>query len=615
MNPTKSKQVVILANLALQNGLLLLLTLFLFRFEKVVLFELNLGIQEWVTAILPEVGTVLLFEVLLVSLLSLLPLIVVRRVGRPVVLATHALLYIIAIVEHQFHMITGTQIDISLITYTTQHARELFSVVRSGFDVGLMAKIVIALCCFGLGYSSKIPPLISAKMALPILMTTLIFAPLLVSLAQPPGGTGIPFSTKIFADFFFPIFKHRVAQAATTISPQPIYEIPHLKNHATTHRPNIVLLILESTRADVVSPYHDGQKPPQTPFFLKLAQEGIVVEQVYTSIPHTSKALVGILCGMYPKLIQPIVESESTSLPLRCLPHLLQELGYNTKFLQTAKGEFENRPGLLKNVGFDSWELQEDLQGEYQKLGYFGMDEFAMIQPAVRWVKENKSQPFLLTLLTVSTHHPYQSPGMTEWPHPGDEFSSYQKAIQHQDRFAETLYTHLMQEDLLANTIFVLVGDHGEAFGEHYRKQHDVVPYEEGIRVPLIVSGPDWLGPPRRVTGLRHHIDILPTVMELLGASLQGTLPGKSLLTSPGHQFVVTSCWYTDYCLALRQENWKFIYHYGRMTPEVFNLAEDPDETTNRVNNVPPELEQTAWNNMLGLKVSVDHYYNTMGQD
>ena len=490
MQSSKSHQIVSFTNLALRNGLLLLLTLFLFRLEKIWIIQLNPSAQEWALILLPEIGTVFLFETLLVSSLSLLPKTWGRLDGRPVFLVTHAMLYVIAVVEHQFLIKTGTQIDISLMAYTAQHAHELFSIVSSGLDAGLIAKIIIALSCFWFGFSPTTRFVISARMVPLVLASTILIAPFLISLSQPPGGTGTPFSTRIFADFFFPVFKHQAAQAETAASPQPLYEAPHILNKSTNRRPNILLLVLESTRVDIIPPYSKGNTKLHTPFFSQLAREGIVFEEVYTSVPHTSKALIGILCGMYPQLIQPIIESEVPSLSLRCLPHLLNELGYRTKFFQSAKGEFENRPGLLKNVGFDAWQLQEDLPGEYQKIGYFGMDEFAMMEPTVEWIQQDRSQPFFATILTVSTHHPYQSPGMTDWPQSGEEFSGYQKAVQHQDRFAEILHQHLTREDLMSNTLLIVVGDHGEAFGEHYRRQHDVVPYEEGVRVPLIFFGP-----------------------------------------------------------------------------------------------------------------------------
>jgi len=612
--PTESYQLASFANLAFRNGVLLLLTLFTFRLEKIIFVQPTLRVTDLALAFLPEVGTVLLLEALLVIII-LLPKPWGARMGRPMFHVFHGLVYIIAVVEHQFFMKTGAQIDISLVFYTAQHAQELSAVVRSGIDLSLMIRIIIALCCFLLGFHTNHHQVLSLKTLPAGFVLVFLLGPLLIFLAQPPGGTGIPFSTTVFIDFLFPYYKNQVAQVGATVSPHPIYEAPYLIEKDTNRHPNIVLLIMESTRTDVLSVYHQGNTTANTPFFSKLAREGLVFENVYTTVPHTSKALVGILCGMYPQLRQPIIESRTTTFPLRCLPHLLKELGYRTAFFQTATGEFENRGGLVKNLGFDSWQLQQDLRGNYQKVGYFGMDEFAMVEPAVEWAKENKDQPFFLSLLTISPHHPYQPPGMAKWPEIGEEFSSYLKTIAHQDRFTRTLYERLAQEHQTQDTLFILVGDHGEAFGEHYRRQHDVVPYEEGIRVPLLFHGPDWLGPARSVKGLRHHIDILPTIMELLGAQLQGKLPGKSLLSSEGHTFVVSSCWYTNFCLALRQGTWKFIYHYGRRTPEVFHLTEDPLERINRIKEVPPHLAKGAWRNMLVLKASVDQYYSTMEQN
>lgn len=596
-------------HLALRHGLLLLFTLFAFRLEKVFFIQLNLGIEEWAITLLPELGTVLLFEVLLLTFACIFKSLG-SRVIRIVFHSSHALLYVIAVVEHQFLIKTGTQIDISLISYTTQHAGELSSVVSSGADAGLMIRIIVAVSCFLLGCQITPRQVIPSRLRPAFVVMAIIISPFLIVLSQPPGGTGTPFSTRIFVDFFFPLFKQRVAEAGTLVSAQPIYDPPTLLDTHPKRQPNIILFVMESSRADVFSSYSPGKEKAHTPFFSQLAKKGHLFENVYTTVPHTSKALTGLLCGMYPRLKQPISESEPTSLPLRCLPHLVQELGYRTIFFQTAKGEFENRPGLLKNMGFDSWQLQENMSDTYQEVGYFGLDEFAMLEPAVHWIESNKAQPLFLTLLTVSTHHPYQVPGMSEWPETGAEFSSYLEAIAYQDQFAHTFYKKLENKGLLDNTVLIFVGDHGEAFGEHYRKQHDVVPYEEGIRVPLLVYGPEWLGPIGSRDGLRHHIDLMPTILEFLGVQYQGRLPGKSLFSSEGHQYVVSSCWYTDYCLALRQENWKFIYHYGRMTPEAFDLVTDPYETINRINEVPPVLETQAWHNMLQLKASVDGYYN-----
>jgi arylsulfatase A-like enzyme len=597
-------------NLAIWNGLLLLTGLVFFRLEKISQFKLIMEPLQWVYLFLPDIGTIFLFEALFLLLLLFLGN-SASRIWTAGFYVAHGLLYIIAVIEHQFLMKTGTQIDISLIAYSVQNAKELAGVVGSGLDGKLLIRIMIVAACFGLGFTTTPFRFLTTRTIPHFLVLTFLLGPGFLFFAEPAGGTGPPFSTKLFVDFFLPSQKGIVSAKDFAITPQVIYQAPSLSTKDISKRPNIVLLVLESTRAAALPPYDGNQKhQPHTPFFSKVSKEGLVFETVYTTVPHTSKALVGILCGMYPRLTQTIVESTHAPFPLHCLPKVLGDLGYRTNFMQTAKGEFENRPGLLKNVGFQSWTLQQDYQGSHKKTGYFGMDEFAMIDPALSWAKEPSDTPFFLTLLTVTTHHPYQTPQMDAWPKRGKEYTSYLKGIEYLDSFAKTLYEKLDDDGLADNTLFIFVGDHGEAFGEHYRRQHDVVPYEEGVKVPLYMLGPKWLGSPQKISGLRHHIDLFPTILEVLGSQWEGKLPGKSLVSSAGHEFIMSSCWYTDFCMAIRSQEWKFIYHFGRMTPEVFLLKDDPKETKNRIKTVSPELSQKAWGTMLGLKASIDSYYN-----
>jgi lipoteichoic acid synthase len=74
-----------------------------------------------------------------------------------------------------------------------------------------------------------------------------------------------------------------------------------------------------------------------TPFLDEFFQESIVYDQVYTTVSHTSKALVGILCGMYPILRMEPYESGPNQLPLVCLPHILKPQGYRTAFMRQLR--------------------------------------------------------------------------------------------------------------------------------------------------------------------------------------------------------------------------------------------------------------------------------------
>ena len=343
----------------------------------------------------------------------------------------------------------------------------------------------------------------------------------------------------------------------------------------------------------------------------RLAAESVVFETAYASVTHTSKALVGILCGMYPRLEMPITEDLENSLPLSCLPHLLLEQGYRVAFLQTALGLFENRPGLVRNMGFQEAAFQETLDGRnHARTGYLGMDEFAMLEPATQWIAAERPEPFFLTLLTVSSHHPYQVPGQPPPRDPDTAPIDYLATVNHLDRFVGAILGGLETAGRAEDTVVIVLGDHGEAFGEHLRMQHDIVPYEEVTRVPLMVRGPvELVGEPRRVGGLRHHTDLVPTVLGLTGVGWSGTLPGKDLFATGGHARVLTSCWFTHTCLGMREKDTKVVFHYGQRKLQVFDLAEDPLELKDLAPSLPPEEVRRWEEEVLAQELWIDAFW------
>jgi lipoteichoic acid synthase len=138
---------------------------------------------------------------------------------------------------------------------------------------------------------------------------------------------------------------------------------------------------------------------------------------------------------------------------------------------------------------------------------------------------------------------------------------------------------HLLEQykelGLYEETIFVLYGDHGEAFGEHGLYQHDNVAYEEGLRVPLLIHDPqNWQGG-ERVKAPTNQLDVLPTVIDLLGYGVEGgSYSGSSLLgPPPKDRTLMAGCWYERECLASIEGDEKYIYHYGDEPEELFDLS------------------------------------------
>jgi lipoteichoic acid synthase len=164
-----------------------------------------------------------------------------------------------------------------------------------------------------------------------------------------------------------------------------------------------------------------------------------------------------------------------------------------------------------------------------------------------------------------------------------DGLNRYLNSVRYVDFFVKHLLEQYKELGLYEETIFVLYGDHGEAFGEHGLYQHDNVPYEEGLRVPLLIYDPQRWQDGERVEAPTNHLDVLPTVLDLLGYGVEGGgYPGSSLLDPlPEDRTLMAGCFYEHEFLASIEGDEKYIYHYGDEREEFYDLSEDSLEKNN----------------------------------
>ena len=363
-----------------------------------------------------------------------------------------------------------------------------------------------------------------------------------------------------------------------------------------TEKRNVVLIHLESTRALATTPYNNDLET--TPFLNELAKNSLLAERAYTTVPHTSKASVSVNCGIEPHLVQPTTEANPDGIPVPCLADLLKEQGYGTVFFQSSTREFEDFEGLVMNFGYGEYYPLETMNTEgLEKTNYFGYEDDIMLKPSEEWLKEHGNEPFLAEYLTGTGHDDYRclstrygSEDFSE----DEELNRYFNCVRYQDIFLENLFDQYKELGLYENTIFVLYGDHGEAFGEHRRFQHDDVMWEEGLRVPFLIHAPGWFENGERVKGLSNHTDVLPTVLEMLGYEVEdGEYPGYSLLYPiPKNRTLMFSCFHDKACSASLTGTEKYIYHHGNQPDEFFDLAEDPLEKNNLAGERGEEVEE-----------------------
>ncbi len=382
------------------------------------------------------------------------------------------------------------------------------------------------------------------------------------------------------------------------------------------HPYNVVVVFLESVGAARTSLY--DPKLMNTPNLQELAKDALIFDQLYAVVPHTSKALVSSLCGHWPNLVTDVREARPGGLPAACLPELFRSLGYKTSFYQPAREEFEDRFRLLHQFGFDQYRAVDSLPAGFEEVNYFGIEDQAMLQPGLDWSAQQKD-PFLSVYLTLTSHHDYKVP--EDWPivdYPGvsGKLQKQLNAIAYVDDFVGKLIQGYKDRGLYENTLFLVLGDHGEAFGEHGRYQHDLAIWEEGLHVPAMLFGGPLRGRSERVGGAWSQIDLLPTLLKLVGAEIQsGSFPGADMLAPPSDPVLMHSCWRSHRCLARREGERKFIDHYRDRNAQFFDISTDPLERKDRVEELSPAERERLREDARNWRYRVNGRYEVIRAD
>jgi lipoteichoic acid synthase len=381
---------------------------------------------------------------------------------------------------------------------------------------------------------------------------------------------------------------------------------------------NVALIFLESTRAQSVTPYNEDLET--TPFMDELAKKSLLAERAYGSVPYTSKSSVAVNCGIFPHPVQLSYglapEASPGGIPAKCLPDLLKDQGYGTAYFTTSEKSFEDFGDLVNNFGYEELYSYESMdKQDYSRLRSEGLSgDEAMLEPSEEWLTEQKESgnPFLAAYLTAVTHYPYLVPDSYEQENfaEDEDLNRYLNAIRLQDMFLESLFDQYKDLGLYEDTVFVIVADHGEGFGEHGLYTHGNVPYEEGLKIPLIVHDPKRFESGARVRAPVGQLDVLPTIAELLGYEIEGgAYQGNSFLGSLSEDRPLTfSCWSAEQCLASLEGTEKYIYHYDNRPDELFDLSEDPLEQENLANERQEEVERRR-SELLAWRSRIDAIY------
>lgn len=378
-------------------------------------------------------------------------------------------------------------------------------------------------------------------------------------------------------------------------------------NNDPNSLPNILFITIDTLRPDHLGCY--GYESIKTPIIDNLAQNGVLFTDTYSSAPLTLPSHVTIMTGQYP--IQHGVRTNGTFIlpdAADTISEILHGRGYATGAI-VASAVLASHCGLRQ--GFDTYDdhIDKPEEGKSLESGKSFRKGDLITALAEKWLQKNHKKPFFLWVHYFDPHAPYDPPA---------PFNS-----QYQDRpyDGEIAYTdqclgHLLEEmrklQLRENTLIILVGDHGEGLWEHNEQAHGLFIYDTTLKVPFIMQYPKHLPEGKKFNFLVGTVDIMPTILELLGIETKNfNLPGQSLipiLTGPDK-----SARPTLYCESLypqlnfnwsplegiiTSEGWKYIH---APKPELYHLKNDLKEETNLYTKNPAKAN-SLHQELLSLK-------------
>jgi arylsulfatase A-like enzyme len=348
---------------------------------------------------------------------------------------------------------------------------------------------------------------------------------------------------------------------------------------ATPGAPNVLVIVLDTLRADHVSSY--GYARPTTPNLDLLAQQGVRFDNAISPCSWSLPSHVSLLTGLYQfehglGSVQPEPWLGWGNKGMGGFPTLgeaLERRGYRSgafsanrtyfsrdlgfgrgfvhfedyfqspsdAFVRTLYGREFARIYLkrsehslvkrtLRRLGFTSL-LDQDAEGSGSYGGAFGVRKRADVvnQEVTEWIDRDRQRPFFAFLNYFDVHDPYGGPRTypkPSWPQQTD-VDAYDNGVKYVDDYIGQLMAQLGRRGLANNTLVIITSDHGEALGQHHLRTHGKALYWEQIHVPLVVWYPGHIPAEVTVTAPVSNAAIPSTIMDLLGA--QSTFSQASL--------------------------------------------------------------------------------------
>ncbi len=361
---------------------------------------------------------------------------------------------------------------------------------------------------------------------------------------------------------------------------------PGIKSADSNVRPNIVLITLDTTRADRLGSY--GYPAAQTAALDHLANQGIRFEYAYSSIPFTIPAHASLFTGLYPFH----TGIRANDAPLRPeFTTLAEQLQANGWYTCASVGAYVTHRSWGFDQGFSEYYDGIPEDGDRNRWHAERPAEAVVDDALDCMAKRPSDEPYFLWVHLFDAHHPYIAHGDGKFADP------YDGELAYMDAQVQRLVDSLASD----STLWAVVGDHGEALGEHHESSHGLFVYNSTQHVPFFLSGAGVSS--GVVSDPVSTVSLTPTLLYAAGLQVPTGLDGVVLPNAEMSPYMESFQTLQRFGLAPQQAvvkgRWKYI---GNPQPELYDMILDPSEIRN-VAALYPDIVHDLQSTLLAQRI------------
>jgi len=374
---------------------------------------------------------------------------------------------------------------------------------------------------------------------------------------------------------------------------------------------NVVVIIIESYGKEYIGSFnHDldgGTYKGFTPFVDSLLTKSLSFKYSFANGRKSIDAMPSILSGI-PMMIEPFFLTPASMNNLSGLARQLDGKGYNTAFFHGAQNgsmgfqAFAKATGYKHYLGRTEFNNDPNFNGDDDYDGVWAIWDEPFLQFMLSKMNDYH-QPFLTTVFTASSHHPFKVPEKLEKQFPEEGTQPIHKCVRYTDMALRHFFENASKQPWFNNTLFVIVADHTN------QTTHDIYKTDLGLySIPIIFYTPDGsLQPAIREDVIMQQASIMPTIMGILGYDKPYLAFGCDVLNTQPEQ-----TWAFNYNNGVYQftKGDLMMQHDGNKVKAIYRFKSDPLLQNNLAGKVP---EQTSMERE--LKAIIQQYMNRMNQN